>query len=113
MSERFNIEELVRTKMEQAEITPSQGAWKGVQRQLRMKQFLRFDPGRFNLYYLGGLLVAGAVAISLLSIEPARDEPRTNVTESTLQTENKRFRAMKHLLKPPLAKAAIPRERAC
>ena len=32
------------------------------------KEFLRFNPARFNIYYLGGILIAGiAAAVILLS----------------------------------------------
>jgi hypothetical protein len=66
------MESLIRSKLEGAEITPSPGAWRRVRRQLRWRQFLRFDPGRFNAYYLGGLLVAGAILGSLmLTDDPA------------------------------------------
>ncbi|MEN8157888.1 MAG: PKD domain-containing protein [Bacteroidota bacterium] len=79
MSDKMNIEELFRSKLGEAEITPSTGSWKGVQRQLRMKKFLRFDPGSFNVFYMGGIVVAGAAVATLLltnrpldgTVEPA------------------------------------------
>jgi len=71
MSDRQNIEELFRSKLGDAELTPSKGAWKGVQRKMRMRQFLRFDPGRFNIYYLAAILIAGLTAASLLNRPPA------------------------------------------
>ena len=71
MSNHQNIEELFRSKLGEAEITPSKGAWKGVQRQLRMKKFLRFDAGSFNAWYAGALLVAGATAVALLGPNPS------------------------------------------
>lgn len=88
MSKKLNIEELVRIRLDQAEITPSPGAWKGVQRKLRVKRFLRFDPGRFNLYHLSGLVVAGAVAVVLLSRDPAADGSATIRNSSTQPAES-------------------------
>ncbi len=67
MSNRQQIEELVRAKLEKAEIQPSGGAWKGVQRQLRARQLLRFDPGRFNIIYMGAVLVAAAALVTLIT----------------------------------------------
>jgi len=79
MSNHQNIEELFRSKLGEAEITPSRGAWKGVQRQLRMKKFLRFDAGSFNAWYAGALLVAGATAVVLFG---------TNQPESQAEAEH-------------------------
>ena len=55
----MNIEELMRAKLADAELTPSPGAWKAVTRKLRFRRFMRFDPARFNIWYLGSLVVAG------------------------------------------------------
>ena len=74
MSNHQNIEELFRSKLGEAEITPSKGAWKGVQRQLRMKKFLRFDAGSFNAWYAGALLVAGATAVAFLGTNPSESQ---------------------------------------
>ena len=94
MSDRINIEELVRGKLDKAEIAPSADAWKGVQRQLRMKQFVRFHPGQFNVYYLGGLAAAGVVALTLIfnglatdEFKPVPQKPGSQMVES-LQQEN-------------------------
>ncbi len=94
MSERKNIEELVRAKLGDTGIAPSAGAWKGVQRQLRMKQFLRFNPGQFNAWYLGGTLVAAAALVSLLTtgdrreeLPPPSPEQAVVVAESTVGPE--------------------------
>ncbi len=62
MSEKLNIEQLVRTRLGEAELTPSKGAWKGIARKLRWKQFLRFNPGKFNIYYAGAILLVSAGA---------------------------------------------------
>jgi len=75
MSDHRNIEDLVRSKLGDAEITPSKGAWRGVQRQLRLKQFLRFNPAQFNAWYLGAILVAGTLALTIGSGGPADRVP--------------------------------------
>jgi PKD repeat protein len=78
MSDKMQIEELVRAKLGGAEIEPSGGAWKGVQRQLRSRQFLRFDPGQFNIFYLGAVLVAAAALVTLVTRNsPGQATPET------------------------------------
>ena len=72
MSDRKHIEDLVREKLGDAEIAPSDGAWEGIRRQLRVKQFLRFDPGRFNVFYLGGTVIAVGALVALLAISGQR-----------------------------------------
>ena len=92
MSNHQNIEELFRSKLGNAELNPSKGAWKAVQRQLRIKNFLRFDPARFNIWYLGALLVAGAVAVTLLSSAPTlkgAEAQREAAARQELQEKNR------------------------
>ena len=72
MSDRKHIEDLVREKLGDAAIAPSDGAWEGIRRQLRVKQFLRFDPGRFNVFYLGGAVIAAGALVALLAISGQR-----------------------------------------
>lgn len=67
MNERKNIEELIRSKLGEAEITPSTGTWKVIRRQLRLNKFKRFDPGNFNIFYLGGILITGAALFTLIN----------------------------------------------
>ncbi|MEN8158301.1 MAG: PKD domain-containing protein [Bacteroidota bacterium] len=67
MSDKLNIEQLIRSRLGEAEITPSSGAWKGVYRKLRWKQFWRFNPGKANIHYLAGLVIVGAGSIVLLT----------------------------------------------
>lgn len=92
MSSHQNIEDLFRSKLGEAEITPSPGAWKAVQRKLRMKQFLRFDAGKFNVWYAGALLVAGLTTVVLLNDGPSENPIPENieipVLESSPEAEN-------------------------
>jgi len=75
MSDKLNTEQLVRTRLEDAELTPSPGAWKGILRKLRWRQFLRFNSGSFNIYYAGAILLTGAVLTLLLWGDEAGPEP--------------------------------------
>jgi len=89
MSDKLNIEQLVNSKLGEAEITPSQGAWKGIQRKLRWRKFLRFKPGQFNVYYMAGLIVAAAGLIVVLSAKDAEPAPlyQVEIAPGTLQNE--------------------------
>jgi len=96
MSDKLNIEQLVRTKLGGAELSPSPAAWKSITRKLRWKQFLRFNPGKFNIYYAGAILLVGTgVAFYLLGadvepkpvdvlLEPAPTQMAEIVDEETL-----------------------------
>ncbi len=63
---------MISSKLGEAEITPSPGSWNGLQRELRWKQFMRFFPGKPNIFYLGGLLIVGAGLI-ILSTRNGKD----------------------------------------
>ncbi|MEZ5073036.1 MAG: PKD domain-containing protein [Bacteroidales bacterium] len=62
MKEFGNIEELVRSKLEGGELTPSPGSFEKIRRTWQWKRFLTFRPGGFNVYY-AGLLVVGATLV--------------------------------------------------
>ncbi len=65
MRKRDDIERLFREKFEGYRITPSEGLWSRVVRRLRRQEFLHFSPGRFNVWYLAGLLTVGVVVAYL------------------------------------------------
>jgi len=65
MSDKLNIEQLINSKLGGAEISPSPGLWNSLRRKLQWKQFIRFNPGKPNIFYLGGLLIVGAGLIIL------------------------------------------------
>jgi len=75
MSDKLNTEQLIRTRLDGAELTPSPQSWSAIQQKLRWPQFLRFNPGRFNIYYAGALLLATAGLVLLLTGERDRSEP--------------------------------------
>ena len=74
MSDKLNMEQLMRTRLDGAELSPSPESWKTIQRKLRWKQFLRFNPGRVNIYYAGALLLAATGLVLLLAGERGQAE---------------------------------------
>ncbi len=67
MSDKLHMEDLLRTRLEGAELSPSPESWKAIQRKLRWPQFLRFNPGRFNIYYAGILLLAATALVFVVA----------------------------------------------
>ncbi|MCX6327650.1 MAG: PKD domain-containing protein [Bacteroidia bacterium] len=63
----MSIRELFRQKLENAEIVPDALVGTKLMSKLTRREFLRFYPARFNIYYLGGILVAGITAAFILS----------------------------------------------
>ena len=62
----ISIRELFRQKLENAEIIPDASVSSKLMRKVARREFLRFNPVRFNIYYLGGILVAGITASLIL-----------------------------------------------
>ena len=57
------LRKLFRQRLEQAEIIPSQVCEDQLFRRLGRKEFLRFDPFRFNIWYVAGIAAAAALIL--------------------------------------------------
>ena len=68
------LRELFRQKLENAEIIPSLSVSKVLMRRVGRREFLRFNPSRFNIWYLGGIVAAGATLAIILSSRSGNDE---------------------------------------
>jgi PKD repeat protein len=68
-----NFREMFRHKLENAEIIPDPSVSSKLMRKLALKEFMHFDPVRFNVYYLGGILVAGLAIGLALTSGPVRE----------------------------------------
>jgi PKD repeat protein len=62
----MGMKELFRHKLENAEIIPDAYVTAKLMHSLARREFVHFNPARFNIYYLAGILLAGAVAGILL-----------------------------------------------
>jgi len=78
------LRELFRSRLENAEIIPDVSVNSRLMRKLARREFMTFNPARFNIYYLGGVLIAGLAAALILS---SGNENSANLTEGTLKNE--------------------------
>ncbi len=77
MRKHDDIESLFREKFDGYRIKPSEGLWNRVVRHLRRREFFHFSSGRFNIWYLVGLLTMGIMAYLALQERSSVEEPVT------------------------------------
>jgi PKD repeat protein len=83
------LSELFRHKLENAEVIPSPGFGRMLMRRVAWKEFLRFNPVRFNAWYAGGAVVAGAALVLLLTTSSGKNNESKSsaITTKTTTTE--------------------------
>jgi hypothetical protein len=64
--QNISLRELFRQKLEYAEVMPDAGVRSKLMRQVARKEFLHFNPARINIYYLGGIMIAGITSAVML-----------------------------------------------
>ncbi|HEX2921734.1 MAG TPA: PKD domain-containing protein [Bacteroidales bacterium] len=69
----MDIEELFRHKLENDEIIPSKQVGQILMRKLALREFMSFNPARFNIYYLGAI-VAGIIVTAALILSGKDDK---------------------------------------
>lgn len=82
----MNVRELFRRKLDGAEIIPDPSVNARLMRKLARREFIRFNPARFNAYYLGGIMAAVLTAGILFFSDKGNSNTQnnlsgTNVTE--------------------------------
>lgn len=63
----MELRELFRTRLENAGIDPDPSVNARLMKKLARREFVTFNPARFNAYYLGGIIAAGIAAAILLA----------------------------------------------
>ncbi len=58
-----NLRELFRHTLENAEVAPDPAVGARLMRKLAVREFLHFNPVRPNVYYIGGIVAAGILAV--------------------------------------------------
>ena len=72
----IGLEELFRNKLESAEIVPSSGFNSTLMKKLARREFMSFNPAKFNVFYAGGAFIAGIATVLVLSLN--NNEPSVN-----------------------------------
>jgi PKD repeat protein len=86
----MRFRELFRQKLGNAEIIPSASVNSKLMRKLAFREFLRFNPVRFNIYYLGGIIVACIAAAVILSSGNNKTDqlPALNIPNKIIESVN-------------------------
>lgn len=91
--QNIDVRELFKNKLENVELIPDVSVSKRLMRKLAIREFLRFNPVQFNIYYLGGLLVAGISTVLILFTGSVQSDKSTELIISRepariVRTEN-------------------------
>jgi hypothetical protein len=70
------LNELFRQKLGNAEVIPSPSVSKAMMRRLARREFLHFNPARFNIWYASGVVVIGAALALILSSGPGSNDQK-------------------------------------
>lgn len=79
---------MFRHKLENAEIMPDPTVGETLMRKLAVREFLHFNPGRFNIYYTVSIIAAGLAAALILTSDPGRKnhaEPQKILNEAPVK----------------------------
>jgi len=63
----ISLRDMFRKQLDKAEVTPSASLGKTLMRKVAFREFLGFNPARFNIYYAGGMMAAVVAAAIILS----------------------------------------------
>jgi PKD repeat protein len=95
----MNVEVMFRHKLEYTEVIPADSFRTNLMRRLALREFIHFNPLRFNVYYLGGLIAAGVIAAILIGSGPgsakkseviAPSEKKAPVDSLSIYSNNRR-----------------------
>ena len=75
--QNINLRKLFKQKLEYAEVTPDAAIRTQLMHRVARHEFLRFNPARMNIYYLGGILLTG-IAAGVLLLSLAENSVRLN-----------------------------------
>jgi hypothetical protein len=75
--QNINLRELFRQNLEFAEVIPDAAVKLKLMRRVARKEFMRFNPARLNIYYLGGILITG-ITTSVILFSGSKNFDRLN-----------------------------------
>ena len=82
----MSVRELFNEQLRNAEAIPDKAFEERLMRKLARKEFVRFIPSKFNIYYLGGLVGAAVIAGLLINSNPEKNNnvmPSRSITPDT------------------------------
>jgi PKD repeat protein len=68
------LKELFRRKLDNSRVVPDASVNTKLMRKLAIREFMSFIPGRFNIWYLGGIMIAGIIVTKILLSDNANSE---------------------------------------
>lgn len=77
------LRELFQDKLGKAEVIPSPSVSKALMRKLALRRFLHFNATSFNVWYAGGIVIAGSLVAVILSSDPGKNEQTKQAPVST------------------------------
>jgi PKD repeat protein len=77
------LRDLFRQKLENAEIIPSPEAGIKIMRKVAGREFVRFNPSRFDIWYAGGIAVAGTALAVILASGPNKKDLSSSLKINT------------------------------
>lgn len=80
--EDIGIKELFEVKLEYSEVSPSASVRDELMKKLERREFVRFNPSRFNIYYLG-LIVAAAITAGIMLFQGNQQENKNQDTPAS------------------------------
>ncbi len=110
MNDNLNIEELFKNKFESFELKPSHNIWNNISKKKRINDFLKFIPGKFNIYYLitSIIVISGVVLLNsnnssqnyneVKNIDPETETVIYDNNNSTSETELKDHKTIESVI---------------
>jgi hypothetical protein len=74
--QNISLRQLFRRKLENAEVLPDALVKSKLMREVARREFLRFNPARFNIFYIGGIIIAG-ITTAVLLVSPNENYPNS------------------------------------
>ena len=66
----MNVRELFKANLENSEVNPGDSVRAGLMRKLAGREFIRFNPSRFNVFYLAGIVASVVIATLFITSNP-------------------------------------------
>ena len=109
-----NIRELFRHKLEYAEIIPDPAMSSKLMKRLAVREFFHFNPLRFNVYYLGGIVAVVTTVLVLASQEGKKDRvlPDKIINQTPVSNNSEKILMMPEPIPAAKKEAGIARKSA-